>query len=180
MKRLENPGLIKSRKNYSQSPINYLASASNVPLRADAAFPQIQAVRSSNFLRENIESWAKAHCLAVNRYMVLRLGYTVWRRPGAAAPLGHQLKHVNERIRCDGFTTLSALELRLLRALQRHILQQRKSVGYCRRMLPSRRIPSITVTSPVMFAVPAIGRYRGGDNLVMTTSACLASAATDS
>jgi|HubBroStandDraft_1064217.scaffolds.fasta_scaffold35280_2 hypothetical protein len=123
MKRLENPGLIKSRKNYSPSPINYLASARNAPLRRDPAFPQIQALRDSNFLRENIESWTKEHCLAANRFMVLRLGYTVGPRPGAAAPLGHELKRVNEPIPCDGGTTISALELRLLRALQSRILQ---------------------------------------------------------
>lgn len=40
-------------------------------------------------------------------------------------------------------------------------------------MLPSRRIPSVTVTSPVMWAVRATLEYVGRATLAMTTSACL-------
>src|SRR5580693_6891450 len=46
-------------------------------------------------------------------------------------------------------------------------------------MLPSRRIPSATVTSPAICATRGIGGYIGGDNLVRMTSACFPSAGAD-
>jgi hypothetical protein len=47
-------------------------------------------------------------------------------------------------------------------------------------IVPSLRIPSTTVTSPVMCATREIGGYIGGDNLVRITSACFPSAGPES
>jgi|HubBroStandDraft_4_1064222.scaffolds.fasta_scaffold48184_2 hypothetical protein len=155
MKRLRNPGILKGSKEYYHSQSKDLASACVVSSQEDAAFPQIQTWARSNLCRGDL--MIKAHCTVENRPMVLRLSYAEI-RCGRAGRLVNQFEGVNERIRFDGISVVFAREPRLLRTLQCCRAQQGRAVGRSGRFdRTSLRIPSVTVTSPVICAVRATG-----------------------
>src|ERR1700722_5110245 len=98
---------------------------------APATFPQIQALRSSN-PRSDYRFTESTY--VYNRHVVFRLSYPHTRLVGTifwldGTRVGNKLECVNERIRCNGLATVLALQLRLLRTLQRRVVQQRRAAG---------------------------------------------------
>jgi hypothetical protein len=98
---------------------------------APATFPQIQALRSSN--PRSAYRFTES-TFVDNRHVVFRLSYPHTRLVGTifwldGTRVGNKLECVNERIRCNGLATVSALKLRLLRTLQRRVVQQRRAAG---------------------------------------------------
>jgi|ERR1700722_972403 len=154
------------------------------PPLAPATFPQIQALRGSN--PRSDYRFTVASALVDNRHVVFRLSYSYTRLVGTffwldATRVGNKLERVNERIRRNSIAAVSALELRLLCTLQSRFVQQRWATRCTAdSIVPSLRIPSTTVTAPVICATREIGGYTAGDNLVTRTSARLAPVRGDS
>jgi len=97
---------------------------------APATLPQIQALRSSSLYGRQI---ANRYGLVDSRHMILRSSYMEISRRRVAVGI-NQLECVDERIRRCGFAAVSALELRLLRAIQSRLVQQRRAADHCDRL----------------------------------------------